>query len=196
MIPKGTRLLLFLSMKTSFFSIALLLFTACGVWAQGAPLRNGDTIEIRLSGVPVDDLSTFNAPYTIDDHGMINVPFIKEIKVAGLLPNQIQEIIQNRLKEEKIFTNPTVTILQNQVRFVNVMGEVKAPQRVPFTADMTLVSALSGCGGFTDFADQKHVRLTREGKTTVYNIKTIRADPTLDPKLLPGDQIQVPSSWY
>lgn len=169
----------------------------CTLRAQ-APLRVGDTIEIRLSGVPIEDSTTFNAPYTIDDQGMINLPYINQVKAAGLLPNQIQDAIQNRLKEEKIFTHPTISILQNQnqPRFVNVAGEVKTPQRIPYTPDLTLISALNAAGWFNDFADQKHVRLTHEGKTTVYDMRELRKNPATDPKLLPGDQIQVPQSWW
>lgn len=188
-------------MKNPLLPVLLLTLMTCVLRAQaplqtGAPLRPGDTIEIRLSGVPGEDSTTFNAPYTIDDQGMINLPYINQVKAAGLLPNQIQDAIQNRLKEGKIFTNPTITILQNQPRFVNIVGEVKSPQRVSFTADMTLMSALTACGGFSDFADQKHVRLTRNGKTTIYDMREIRKNPASDPKLLPGDQIQVPQSFW
>jgi len=182
-------------MKIFSFSVLLILLTACGAWAQ-APLRAGDTIEIRISGVPAEETATYNGAYTIDDQGMINVPYINQVKVSGFLPNQIQETIQNRLIEEKIFTHPTITILQSTIRFVDVAGEVKSPQRVSFTADMTLLSALNAAGWFTDFADQKHIRLVRENKTTLYNMKAIRDNPALDPKILPGDKIVVPQSWW
>jgi len=182
-------------MKIFSFSVLLLLLTACGAWAQ-APLRPGDTLEIRISGVPAEESTTFNGSYTIDDQGMINMQYINQVKVAGFLPNQIQETIQNRLMEEKIFTHPTITIQQTQNRFVDVAGEVKAPQRVNFTADMTLQSALNAAGWFTDFADQKHIRLVRDNKTTMYNMKAIRDNPALDPKILPGDKIVVPQSWW
>lgn len=170
--------------------------TAAPVQTGGAPLRSGDTIEIRLSGVPTEETTTFNAPYTIDDQGMINLPYINQVKAAGLLPNQVQDSIQNRLKEDKIFTHPTITILQTQPRFVNVGGEVKTPQRVPFTSDMTLSSAINAAGWFTDFADQKHIRLTREARTTIYDMRELRKNPATDPKLLPGDQITVPQSFW
>ena len=184
-----------LRMKTSFPFHCYFWFSLC-VARGPRPLRIGDTIEIRISGVPAEDAGTFNGSYTIDDQGMINLQYINQVKVAGFLPNQIQETIQNRLIEEKIFTHPTITIQQNQSRFVDVAGEVKAPQRVNFTADMTLMSALNAAGWFTDFADQGKIRLVRDNKTTIYNYKAIRKDPALDPKILPGDKIVVPQSWW
>ena len=181
-------------MKTSFLSLLFVVLTACGVYAQG--VRPGDTIELRLSGVPSEDALPFNGSFSIDNDGMINLPLINKVKVGGMLPNQIQETIQTRLVEEKIFTHPTITILQNQSRFVDVTGEVKAPQRVNYTADMTLQSAIAAAGWFTDYANQSKIRLTRDNKTTVYSMKEIRNNPSLDPKVSPGDKILVPQSMF
>jgi len=182
-------------MKFSFYSFLALMFAACGVYAQ-APVRTGDPVELRLSGVPAEEVTTFNGSYTVDEQGMINVQYIGQVKVGGLLPNQIQELIQNRLIEEKIFLHPTITVSQSQARFVDVAGEVRSPQRVGYTPDMTLQSALNAAGWFSDFADQKHIRLVRDNKTTFYNMKQIRENPALDPKVLPGDKIVVPQSWW
>jgi protein involved in polysaccharide export with SLBB domain len=183
-------------MKIFLFAF-LLLAMLTGVARAQASVRNGDTIDIRLSGVPSEETATFNASYTVDDKGMINLPYINEIKVEGLLPNQIQDVIQNKLKEEKIYTKPTITVqTQSQARYVNVDGEVKSVQRVAFTADMTLMSAINACGGFSDYANQKKVTLTRGGSVTTYDCREIRKNPSSDPKVLPGDQIHVPQSWF
>ena len=73
---------------------------------------------------------------------------------------------------------------------------MKAPQRVAYTPDMTVMSAINAAGDFTDYADQKKVHLTRDGKVTYVNCKRARADPSEDPKVLPGDQIQVGESFW
>jgi protein involved in polysaccharide export with SLBB domain len=162
----------------------------------GVALRVGDIIELRLSGVPVEESTAFNAIYTIDDQGMVNLPYINQVKVAGLLPNEIQQAIQNRLMEAKIFTHPTITIQQSTPRFVNINGEVRAPQRVPYTADMTLITVIDAAGGFTDYANKKKVELKHEGKVTVFNTESIRKGGTEDPKVVPGDQIHVQASFW
>jgi protein involved in polysaccharide export with SLBB domain len=36
---------------------------------------------------------------------------------------------------------------------VNVGGSVRTPSGVPFTEDMTLLTAINAAGGFNDFAD-------------------------------------------
>jgi protein involved in polysaccharide export with SLBB domain len=53
----------------------------------------------------------------------------------------------------------------------------------PFTEDMTLLTATSAAGGFTDFADQKRVRVLRGSEAKVYDVRQFRRDPGLDPKL-------------
>lgn len=164
--------------------------------AQGN-LRPGDTIEIRISGVPSEDVQQWSAPYTIDPSGFLNLPYISQVKAGGLQPNQVQTLIESKLKEEKIYTQPTISVLiQAQSRFVNVGGSVRAPGRIPYTPDLTLMSAINAAGGFNDFADQKKIRFVHDGKMTVIDARKIRKDPKLDLPIYPGDQIEVPQSWF
>jgi len=174
------------------FLIFLILMSGCA-FAQSS-LRVGDAVEIRLSGVPPEEVGQFSGSYTIDAEGLINIPFLGMTKAAGLQPNALQQLIETRLKTEKIFTRPTITITTGQVRFVNVGGSVRGPGRVTYTADLTLMTAINAVGGFNDFADRKRVRLIRDGKATVFNTLDIKKDPTLDPAVKPGDQIDVPQA--
>src|SRR5262249_52717180 len=68
--------------------------------------------------------------------------------------------------------------------------------RVPFTEDMTLLTAINAAGGFNDFADQKRVRLLRGTQVTVFDVRKFRKDPSLDVKLQPGDKVEVPQSLF
>ena len=81
-------------------------------------------------------------------------------------------------------------------RFVNVSGDVRTPQRVPYTSDLTVLGAISASGGFTDYADQRKVRLMRNGKAQLIDIKAVRSNPSLDIGLIPGDHIEVPQSFW
>ena len=86
--------------------------------------------------------------------------------------------------------------MQPQARFVNVGGAVRAPARIPFTEDMTLLTAISASGGFNDFADQKRVRLLRGSEAKIFDVRQFRKDPSLDPRLQPGDRVEVPQSFF
>ena len=92
---------------------------------------------------------------------------------------------------------PGVTLfMQPSARYVNVGGSVRNPTRVPFTEDMTLLTAINASGGFNDFADQRHVRLLRGNEVTVYDVRQFRRDPSKDVRLRPGDKIEVPQSFF
>ena len=176
--------------------LLLLLAGATPLFAQ-AVLRPGDTIDIRLSGVPADEIQQFSAPYTLDDQGMLNLPYIGALKAGGLTPNVVQENTERKLVADGIYTHPTITIIiQPTARFVNVGGAVRSPGRIPFTPDLTLLSAINAAGGFNDFADQRKVRWVHDGKVEMVDTRKIRKDPSLDSKIFPGDQIEVEQSIW
>ena len=179
--------------------ILLLLFLLAGatpLFAQ-ATLRPGDTIEIRLSGVPADEIQQFSAPYTLDDQGMLNLPYIGALKAGGLMQNVVQENVERKLISDGIYTHPTITVIvQPSSRFVNVGGAVRSPGRIAFTPDLTIMSAINAAGGFNDFADQRKVRWVHEGRVAMVDVRKLRKDPTLDSKIFPGDQIEVAQSLW
>jgi len=164
---------------------------------QDAKLRNGDTIEIKIGGVPGEDIAQISAPYTIDGQGNINLPHIGRVHAAGSTQDQLQSSIEAAYKSAQIYTNPSISISTSHAAiFVNVGGEVKSAHRVEFTPDLTILSAITACGGFTDYADQSKVRLLRDGQATIVNIREVRKDPSKDVRLKPGDSIEVPQSFF
>jgi protein involved in polysaccharide export with SLBB domain len=107
-----------------------------------------------------------------------------------LTQSQLEKAVQTKLIEEKIFRWPTITInVPERSRLITVGGMVRAPQRIFWSADMTLMSALNAAGGPADFAGDK-IRLTRNKKPTNFSRKKLVKFPDQDPKLLPGDQIE------
>jgi polysaccharide export outer membrane protein len=182
-------------MKSLRLTLLLALLPMAGAFAQ-AVLRPGDTLDIRLGGVPAEFIQEFSSQYTVDGDGFVNLPYINEVKVGGLPVREAQLAIEGKLKSEEIYTHPSITInMQAMSRFVNVGGSVRQPGRIPYTTDLTLMSAINAAGGPSEFAGDK-IRLTREGKATSYSTKRLRKDPTKDPKILPGDQVEVLQSWF
>jgi len=176
----------------------LLLFFGWTALAFGqAVLRIGDPIELKIGGVPQDEQGQVNNTYTVDSTGCVNLPYINKVKADGLTPAQLARVIEDSFRTSKIYTNPTVTILmQPAARFVNVGGAVRTPSRVPFTEDMTLLTAINAAGGFNDFADQKRVRLLRGNKAEVFDVRQFRKDPSKDVRLQPGDRVEVPQTFF
>ena len=182
-----------------FASVAFLHLLTVPAFAQTteAVFRSGDTIELRIGGVPSEEISVVTGTYTVDGEGFINLPHVGKVRAAGLSQAALQRGVEAAYKGGEIYTNPTITVtIPTTQRFVNVSGDVRAPRRVEFTTDLTVLGAISAAGGFTDYADQRKVRLMRGGNVQIIDIKAVRSNPGLDIRLLPGDHIEVPQSFW
>ncbi len=188
-----------------FVRYSLLTFALVAGWiavpsklaASEAAFRVGDTIELRIGGVPGEEISVVTGSYTVDGEGFINLPHVGKVRAAGLTQAALQRAVEASYTSNEIYTNPTITVtVPTTMRFVNVSGDVRSPQRVPYTSDLTLLGAISASGGFTDYADQRKVRLMRGGQVQIVDIKAVRNNPANDIRLLPGDQIEVPQSFW
>jgi polysaccharide export outer membrane protein len=157
-------------------------------------LRGGDTLIIRLTGVPQADQGIFEVK--VDESGKVSMPYIGNVTAANLTTVQLKKAIEDNYIQQEIFTNPNVTVDLKEQRFVDVTGEVRMPQRVPYTKDLTALGAVAACGGFTDFANRRKVKLTQSGVTREFNAKEIQVDPSRDIRLLPNDKIHVDRSIF
>jgi polysaccharide export outer membrane protein len=158
-----------------------------------ATLRQGDVFEMKLSGMPQEFATDFNLQYTVGSEGTVNIPLIGELRALGQTPSQLERSIEAKLVAEKIFTRPTVLInVAQAMRIVSVSGGVRQPQRLTWSPDLSLTSAIGNCSGLSDFGSPRGIRIIRDGKIAgVYNLTELQKDPAKDPKLLPGDQVVV-----
>ncbi len=165
---------------------------AAGRTASSVVLRPNDVIELRLSGMPPDDAQQFTGTaYTVGGDGTVNVPFAGSMQAAGRTPEELARAIERSLVEKKIFRWPVANInVASTVRFVVIGGNVRVPSRMPWSPDLTLMSAIAAAGGTGDFASDK-VNLIRGGKITLYSYKKLKKDPSQDPRLLPSDQVDL-----
>ena len=178
-------------------AIALLMGACVATSAGEAVLRPADTIELKIGGVPSNDTTSVSGAYMIDGQGYVNMPNLGKVKIGGLTTGAAQGAIESGYRSHDIYTNPTIIItMQAQSRWVNVGGEVKAPQRVPYTPDLTILATINAAGGFSAFADQRKVRLLRGNDVMVIDIRKVRSNPSLDIPVEPGDRIEVPKSVF
>ena len=185
-------------MRTTRSFLCAAIFAVSVVAARAdAPLRKGDQFDLRIGGVPSEEMSAITSSYTIDGEGCLNLPYINKVQVEGKTPSQVQSIIEQTYVERGIFTHPTITVsIAAATRQITVGGEVNNKGRVAYTPDMTVMSAIGAAGDFSIYANQAKVQLTHDGKVSVVNCKHIRSHPAEDIKVFPGDMIQVPQSWY
>ena len=86
----------------------------------------------------------------ISESGVISFPLLGVVKLAGLSPQQAENLIATRLREGRFLQNPQVTlnVLQFRSQQVSVLGNVANPGRYPLeTTGMRLSEILSVAGG-------------------------------------------------
>jgi len=160
---------------------------------QSDSIRVGDKITIQLSGVP--DNGWFNEKQ-IPASGEISLPLLNQsFHVTGKTASELGVEITDAYKNQKIYTNPVITVLVEE-RFVNVGGDVRSPSNVSYRSDSTLMSTINACGGFTEYADRRHVRIVRGSQTLVVDCVKAPVVPGADPAVYPGDSIYVPRTMF
>ncbi len=197
-----------------FAALSLLLGVAGAARAQITPLKPESrkallytiaiTDSLRVSVFGEDDLSRVSR---VDARGMINLPLIGEIKVYGFTLREAEQAIADAYRDGRYLRNPQVTINVEvyAIREISVQGQVKSPQRVvlPAESTMSVLEAVTKCGGFTDTAKGTEVRVTRIGPDGKVKVFVVDVDSLIKGKnkakseddsllLLPGDIIYVP----
>ena len=171
----------------------LLLAASFPASAEEFLLRPSDTIQLKIAGVPANDAKAVTGEYVIDGQGYISLPTLGRIKIAGLTLSGAQTVVETGYRSHDIYTGPTITITMGTARrWVNVGGAVKTPQKIAYKPDLTVLTSIDSAGGFSSSADQEKVRLLRADEVMIIDTKKIRANPSLDIPLEPGDRIEVP----
>ena len=151
-------------------------------------LEPGNQITITFSG-----LSTIPIPYScrIREDGTISPPYLKNPFIAAGKTIGVLERELERAYVPDIYKTINVTI-RTADRFFYVGGEVRQPSRQIFIGRITVTQAIQSAGDFTDFADQREVRVIRAtGKVDIIDCKAALDDPTRDLPVYPGDNIVV-----
>jgi polysaccharide biosynthesis/export protein VpsN len=156
--------------------------------------RVGDTLTVQLSGVPAED--QYNQQMKVDESGSISLPYIGSVKVVGATTVMVKERIETLYKLGRFYTTPNVTVTSQQSRFVSVTGDVRSPQRIFHSKDLTVMGAIATCGGFSEYANKRAVKLSRGNEIMVINAVEVLKDPSKDVPLLPDDRIQVDRSVF
>jgi len=180
-------------MKT-FFILLLCLAATLGSAAAQFVIRPGQAIEVRIQGVPNEEMARVNNTYPVSEAGTIRMPFIGNVRAAGRSPNALAGAIESAYRGAKIYTNPTVQVLASSddelaQNILTVGGQVKSPGPVKWVRGMTLYQALQTAGGETPFGTIRRIRLIRDGRLRELDLKKTETKGFL---VKPNDTIEVP----
>ena len=130
--------------------------------------------------------------------GMISLPLVHDVRVLGLTPAEVRDILVRKLSP--FMPNPEVSVIVAEVRSfkVSVMGEVMKPARYDLKSWTTVLDVLAMAGGFTQFASRSKIVILRHDGQTVkripFNYPGVVASGTEQANfyLQPGDIVLVP----
>lgn len=178
--------------------------------AQPYQIGSGDVLNIvvwdhpELSITPAgsslatdaSSLSPVGNGYNVSPAGLIQFPYVGNIKLGGLTEFEARELLTTRLA--KYFKEPQVTVRIQSYRSgrVYIDGEVRTPGlQAVNDIPMTLLEAINRAGGFTATADRSTVAISRKGSTTLINLPQL-TELGVNPSnilLSSGDMVRVPN---
>lgn len=143
-----------------------------------------------------EDQLTRTVPVRPD--GKITLPLINDVQAAGLTPLELSAVLRDSLK--KFINEPQVTVTVSEInsRRIYVTGEVVRAGAFALLPHMTVLQALSVCGGFTQFAREKNIYVLRTTNGTQEKLPFNYRDAVNGKKseqnieLQPGDVVVVP----
>lgn len=132
--------------------------------------------------------------YNVNPDGLIQFPYIGNIKLAGLTETQARDQIARLLSE--FIKNPQVTLRIQSYRNgrVYIDGEVRNPGLQSINdIPMTLPEAIGRAGGYTAAADRSSIAITRNGTTTHVSLPQLTAQGINPAQILlgSGDLVRV-----
>lgn len=178
--------------KTFF---APLLALACLVSPAFSQIEAGQSVKIRIMGVPAEEKAKIDEIYPVSKKGTVDMPFIGEIRAAGLESDELAKAIENAYREGEIYPDPTIAVIANGIddrpleQAVHIGGFVRAPGPRPFAKGLTVFQAVQAAGGATEFGSMKRATLFREGKQQKINLETLEGKGVVTQ---PHDTIEVP----
>jgi len=164
-------------------------------------LAIGDILSFRIVEDEEDP-----KPMIVTDSGDLEVPYLGRFPAANRTCKQLALDLKAAY-EKRYYYQATVIIAVNAMTKsrgkVYLVGAVRmaGPEDLPSDEVLTLSKAILRAGGFNDFADRKHVKVTREGTTGKEDKVTLTVDvgqifddgkTEKDVPLMSGDLIYIP----
>jgi polysaccharide export outer membrane protein len=98
---------------------------------------------------------------TVRPDGKISLPLFNDVVAAGSTPEQLRQRLAETAK--RLIKDPVVAVVVKQVNNnrVFITGQVARAGQYVMTGQTTVLQLIALAGGFTEFADRKHVLITR-----------------------------------
>lgn len=121
-------------------------------------INSGDEIEIYVWGE-----ERLQRQLRVLPDGTIAFPLVGQLRVAGQMPQEVERMVSDRLRDQYRGDVPFVTVsvrAPTGMRF-SVLGKVKSPGIFDATRYLNVLEALSQAGGPDEFANLDNITVIR-----------------------------------
>ncbi|MBC7768295.1 MAG: polysaccharide biosynthesis/export family protein [Phycisphaerales bacterium] len=151
----------------------------------GYTLGPGDQLRIIVYG-EVD----LTGDFAILPNGNLAFPLIGEVTARGLTATQLGGELERRLQEGYVRA-PRVSVSISQYRPFYILGEVANPGTYPYSADISVMSAVATAGGFTYRANRRRVYIRRAGSNEEQMFEL-----NGETRVMPGDTLRIGERFF
>ncbi len=131
----------------------------------------------------------YSGQYLVRPDGRISIPVIGEVVASGKTPEELGKDVAERLTVyiKKPQVNVQLLAVNSKKYFIN--GAVLKPGEFNLIVPTTIMQGLVQAGGFREFANQKDIRVLRDGGKTVlhFNFKEMLKGKNLKQNVLLQD---------
>jgi polysaccharide biosynthesis/export protein len=154
-------------------------------FGSGYRVGAGDRLAIKVVGE-----QDITGEYLVDATGVLSLPYVQSVPVAGLNTGQIERLIMQKLRAGYL-RDPKVSVQAINLRPFYIMGEVTTGGSFPYQPGITVQNAIAIAGGYGTRADKGVVLLTRRSAngTNTYKVP-------LTTQVYPGDIVYVRERWF
>jgi polysaccharide export outer membrane protein len=162
--------------------VAVSIFEAAsgGLFSGDTGTLGGGTKSVKLPEQP------------ISRNGTLSIPYVGQVRAAGLTPAEVQRVIETALKDKAIEPQVIVTVISSPSTFVTVAGDVRQAGRRPLNlGGDRVLDMIASSGGTTEADYNSFVRLTRGGASATVSLARIVRDNSQNIYLRPNDLLYV-----
>jgi polysaccharide export outer membrane protein len=126
--------------------------------------------------------------------GKITLPLIGEVQAGGRTPDQLRDEITQKLSGFLNRPEVMVAVVGIRSKKYYITGQVNRTGAFPLVVPTTVLEALSGAGGFQQWANKKSIVILRGSRRLRFNYNDVIKGKNLDQNIYleNGDHILVP----
>jgi polysaccharide biosynthesis/export protein len=154
-------------------------------FGRGYRVGAGDKLAIKVVGE-----TELTGEYVVDATGVLSMPYVQSVPVAGMNTGEIERLIVQRLRAGYL-KDPKVSVQATDLRPFYIMGEVSSGGSFPYQPGMTVQNAIAIAGGYGTRADHGVVMITRRNANGTTTLKV-----PVTTQVYPGDIIFIRERWF